>query len=94
MISKKHFIIILFVSLLAISSIGWTLRPKLSEIGADLSQEDIETEIILLTKENLRKVMIRVVNNGDYSDYTVIENGVTDNSSKVIQISAKSEKSP
>lgn len=94
MIPKKHFIILIVLSLLVIVTIFWTLRPQLSDKGAVLSQEKIETDIILLTKENLRKVMIRVVNNGDYQEYTVKENGVIDNNSKVIQVIAKSEKSP
>jgi hypothetical protein len=71
MIPKKHYIILVVLSLTVIVAIFWTLRPQLSDKGTVLSQEEIEKDIILLTKENLRKVMIRVVNNGDYQEYTV-----------------------
>jgi hypothetical protein len=69
-------------------------KPIISEIGTELSQEEIEKDIVLLTKNDLRKIIrITIVDNGQYERYTVKENGTVDESKKLIQIVAKSKNS-
>jgi hypothetical protein len=93
MMPKKYYIIFILVSLLAIGMMYFYLN-LISKLGTVLNQYRLEKDIVLLTKDDLRKILIiNVVDNGEYKEYTVKENGIVDKSSKLIQISAKSKNS-
>jgi hypothetical protein len=69
------------------------LRPKISEIGTELSEEEIKKDSVILTKDNLSKVKSDVFGKREISEYTIIENGVVNKSSKIIEIYGKSRNS-
>jgi hypothetical protein len=92
---KKNLLVII-VTFLIIICILWFFKSKpiISEIGTELSQEEIEKDIVLLTEDDLRKIIrITIVDNGQYERYTVKENGIVDESMRLIQIVAKSKNS-
>jgi hypothetical protein len=93
MIRNTKSIILVFVVLVVIVSIYWVNRPNLSEIGANLSQEVIEKDIFILTKDKLKIVNVDIFNNGVVEEATVKKNGIIDSKSQVIYINAYTKKS-